>query len=73
MRRWTEMQISARNKIPGKVKEIKLGAILAEVTIDTGVGEIAAIITKSSADSLDLKVGDSVFAVIKATEVIVGK
>jgi molybdate transport system regulatory protein len=67
------MQISARNKIPGKVKAIKLGAILAEVTIDTGVSEIAAIITKSSADSLDLKVGDSVFAVIKATEVIVGK
>ena len=67
------MQLSARNKIPGEVKAIKLGAILAEVTIDIGGNEIAAIITKSSAESLDLKVGDSVFAVIKATEVMVGK
>lgn len=67
------MQLSARNKIPGEVKAIKLGAILAEVTIGVGANEITAIITKSSAESLDLKVGDSVFAVIKATEVMVGK
>jgi molybdate transport system regulatory protein len=67
------MQLSARNKIPGKVKDIKLGAILAEVIIDIGGSEVAAIITKSSAESLDLKVGDSVFAVVKATELMVGK
>jgi molybdopterin-binding protein len=67
------MQLSARNKIPGKVKDIKLGAILAEVIIDIGGSEVAAIITKSSAESLDLKVGDGVFAVVKATEVMVGK
>jgi molybdate transport system regulatory protein len=67
------MQLSARNKIPGRVKDIKLGAILAEVIIDIGGSEVAAIITKSSAESLDLKVGDSVFAVVKATELMVGK
>jgi molybdopterin-binding protein len=67
------VEISARNKLPGMVKAIKSGAILAEVTISVGDNEITAIITKGSADMLNLKVGDRVFAIVKATEVIVGK
>ncbi|HEX78661.1 MAG TPA: TOBE domain-containing protein [Dehalococcoidia bacterium] len=67
------MEISARNKLPGVVKEIKSGAILAEVTISVGDNDITAIITKGSADQLDLKVGDRVYAIVKATEVMIGK
>ena len=67
------MEVSARNRIPGVVRAINLGAILAEVVIGTDSGEVTAIITRSSAEHLDLKVGDRVFAVIKATEVMVAK
>lgn len=67
------MEISARNKLPGVVKEIKSGAILAKVTISVGGNEITSVITKDSADELDLKVGDKVFAIVKSTEVMVGK
>ena len=67
------MEISARNKLPGVVKAMRSGAILAEVIIGVGDNEITAIITKGSAEQLDLKVGDQVFAIVKATEVMVGK
>ena len=67
------MEISARNSLPGVVKSIRGGAILAEVIIGVGDNEITAVITKGSAEQLDLKVGDKVFAIVKATEVMVGK
>jgi molybdopterin-binding protein len=67
------MEISARNKLPGVVKSIRSGAILTEVNIGVGDNDVTAIITKGSAEHLDLKVGDQVFAIVKATEVIVGK
>ena len=67
------MEISARNKLPGVVKAMRSGAILAEVIIGVGDNEITAIITKGSAEQLDLKAGDQVFAIVKATEVMVGK
>jgi len=67
------VEISARNKLPGVVKAMRSGAILAEVTIGVGDNEVTAIITKGSAEHLDLKVGDKVFAIVKATEVMVGK
>ncbi|MCJ7764217.1 MAG: TOBE domain-containing protein [Dehalococcoidales bacterium] len=51
------MEISARNRLPGVVKAIRGGAILAEVTVDVGDNEITVIITKGSAGQLDLKVG----------------
>jgi molybdopterin-binding protein len=68
------MELSARNQIPGKVSNVTLGAVMAEVTIDIGNGKtIVAAITRASADAMGLKVGDEVVAVIKATEVMVGK
>ena len=67
------MSISARNKLKGKVSEIKLGDVMAEVTIRVGQNIIDAIITRRSAEELKLKKGDTVFAVIKATEVMVSK
>jgi molybdopterin-binding protein len=67
------MSISARNKLKGKVSEIKLGDVMAEVTIRAGQNIIDAIITRRSAEELKLKKGDTVVAVIKATEVMVSK
>ena len=67
------MSISARNKLKGKVSEINLGDVMAEVTIRVGQNIIDAIITRRSAEELKLKKGDSVVAVIKATEVMVSK
>ena len=68
------MHISARNQLRGRVKSVKHGAVMAEVVIELPDGqEIVSAITDGSVDSLNLKEGDSVVAVIKSTEVMVGK
>jgi molybdopterin-binding protein len=67
------MELSARNQLPGTVKSVKLGGVMAEVVIDVHGLEVVAAITRGSAEALDLKVGDQVRAVMKATEVIVAK
>ena len=67
------MSISARNKLKGKVTEVVLGDVMAHVTIRVGQNLIDSVITRKSADELNLKKGDSVTAVVKATEVMVSK
>jgi molybdopterin-binding protein len=68
------VELSARNQIAGTVKSITLGAVMADVTIDIGNGQtLTAAITRNSVERLGLKEGDAVVAVIKATEVMVGK
>ena len=67
------MEISARNQLKGSVKSVALGGVMAEVVVDVNGMEIVAAITRSSAESLGLKQGDSVTAVIKATEVMIAK
>lgn len=67
------MSISARNQLKGKVTGIVLGDVMAEITIRVGQNVIDAVITRRSAEELKLKKGDSVIAVIKATEVMVSK
>jgi molybdopterin-binding protein len=67
------MKISARNVLKGKVKEIKTGAVNDEVIIEiAGGAEIVSIITKESAGNLGLSKGKSVYAIIKASNVMVG-
>jgi molybdopterin-binding protein len=67
------MKISARNMLKGKVKQIKPGAVNTEVVIELpGGSEIVSIITKESADKLGLAVGKEAYAIIKATNVIIG-
>jgi molybdopterin-binding protein len=65
--------LSARNQLPAKVKSVKLGNVMAEVVMDVNGVEIVAAITRGSAESLQLQPGDSVKAVIKATEVLIDK
>jgi len=67
------MELSARNQLAGTVKGVKLGAVMAEVIVDIGGKEIVSEISKGSAERLKLKVGDAVTAIIKATEVMIGK
>jgi molybdopterin-binding protein len=65
--------LSARNQIVGTVKSVKLGNVMAEVVVSCGAFELVSAITRGSAESLQLKAGDSVKAVIKATEVLIDK
>jgi molybdate transport system regulatory protein len=68
------MRLSARNQLPGTVAAVEVGAVMATVVIRLAGGqEVVAAITKDSAEALGLTVGDPVTAVIKATEVMVGK
>jgi molybdopterin-binding protein len=66
------MKISARNVLKGKVIKIVPGAVNSEVVIQiAGGAEVVSVITKESAESLDLQVGKEVYAVIKASNVMV--
>ena len=67
------MKISGRNKIPGVIKEIKLGEVAAEVIINSGSNEFVASITRGAVEDMGLKVGDNVTALIKASSVMVMK
>ncbi|HMK98023.1 MAG TPA: TOBE domain-containing protein [Acidimicrobiales bacterium] len=68
------MRLSARNQLQGTVVSVQLGAVMAVVVIRLpGGDEIVSAITKESAENLALREGDAVTAVIKATEVMVGK
>lgn len=68
-----EVEISARNQIRGRVTAISLGGVMAEIRLQIGTDELVAVITRSSAERLGIRVGDEVVAVIKATEVMIGK
>ena len=67
------MKISARNQLTGIVKTTTLGDVMAEVTVEVDAGAIVAAITRTSAESLELKPGDTVTVIVKSTEVIIGK
>jgi molybdate transport system regulatory protein len=68
------MKISARNQLAGKVQKVVKGAVNSEVDLVLEGGEtVVAIITNSSVDTLGLAAGKEAFAIIKASEVIVGK
>jgi molybdopterin-binding protein len=68
------VKLSARNVIPGTVKAVNRGQTTAHVKIDIDGGNtITASITVEAVDDLALKPGDKVSAIIKASEVIVGK
>jgi molybdopterin-binding protein len=65
--------LSARNQFQGVVKSVKRGGVMAEVVVTVGQLEIVSAITRTSADTLDLKPGDQVRTVIKSTEVLIDK
>ena len=67
------MKMSARNMLKGKVKSVTPGAVNSEVTLELPGGvQIVSIITKVSAENLGLAPGKEVYAVIKASNVMIG-
>jgi len=67
------VKLSARNVLKGKVKSLQHGAVNSEVVVQLPGGiEIVSVITKTAAQNLDLKEGKEVYAIIKATNVILG-
>jgi molybdopterin-binding protein len=67
------MRLSARNIIKGKILEVTHSATTAHVRIDVGGGTVITSSITNEADALALKVGDAAYAVIKASDVMVGK
>ena len=67
------MKISARNTLSGTIKSIEMGAVNNEVTIELAPGVVlTSVVTKASCERLGLKVGDSAYALIKASSVMSG-
>jgi molybdopterin-binding protein len=67
------MALSARNQLAGEVKDVRRGDVMAHVVVQVGNNEIESVITRTSADEMDLKPGDRVAVVIKSTEVMIQK
>jgi len=67
------LEISARNRLRGEVAHLRLDGLMAEVVLRIGDQELVSVITRSSAENLGLRVGDAAYAVIKSTEVMIGK
>jgi molybdopterin-binding protein len=66
------MKISARNMLNGKVKQIKPGTLNTEAIIElTSGGQVAYVITKKSVKNLESAVGEQVYVVIKASNVMI--
>ena len=67
------MKISARNQLEGTVKDVTEGAVNCEVVVELSGGqELVAIVTKASVDALGIAPGKTVFAVVKASNVMLG-
>ncbi len=68
------MEMSARNQLKGTIKSIRHGDIIAEVVIELPDGQqITSIITQDAVKSLQLQEGSSAIAIVKSTEVMIGK
>jgi molybdopterin-binding protein len=67
------MSLSARNQLPGVVEEVHLGDVMAHIVVKVGDNLVDSVITRSSADEMQLKKGDYVKVVVKSTEVMIQK
>jgi molybdopterin-binding protein len=67
------MTLSARNRLQGKVVELEAGGVMVHVVVRVGENLVDSVITKRSAEEMKLKIGDTVSAVIKSTEVMLEK
>lgn len=67
------MTLSARNQLPGTVEEVRLGDVMAHVIVNVGEHTVESLISRRSADEMNLHKGDQVQVVIKSTEVMIQK
>ncbi len=64
------MQLSTRNRLPGRITEVVKGEAAARVTVQVGDNNLVALITRESADELGLEPGKEVTTLVKATDVM---
>ncbi|MGD0171999.1 MAG: TOBE domain-containing protein [Halobacteriota archaeon] len=67
------MQISVRNQLARTVKEVKLGAVIAEIIVQAADNQIAAAITKDAAEDRALRARDKLTVLVKSTSVMIQK
>ena len=67
------MDLSARNQLRGTITALQIEGVMAEVRLQIGDQELVSVITRRSAERLGLRVGEDVYAVVKSTEVMIGK
>jgi len=67
------LEISARNRLRGRIAQVRYDGLMAEVVLRIGDQDLVAIITRDSAERMGLRPGDDAFAVVKSTEVMIGK
>ena len=67
------MTLSGRNQLRGIVEEVRVEGLLAQIRLRVGDQTLTAVITRDAVDELKLKRGDEALAVIKATEVMIGR
>jgi molybdopterin-binding protein len=67
------LDLSARNQLRGRIVALEIEGVMAEVRVRIGDQELVSVITSASARRLGLRVGDGVIAVIKSTEIMIGK
>lgn len=67
------LDLSARNQLRGTLAALTIDGVMAEVRVTIGDQELVSIITRASAERLGLRLGDAVVAVIKSTEIMIGK
>jgi molybdopterin-binding protein len=67
------MQVGARNRIVGKVTEIKKGSIMCQVKVEIPVSMMSSVMTVDSLDEMGLKKGDSVNVIVKGVNVLLIK
>lgn len=68
-----KMKLSARNALKGTIKSIDVGAVNVDIVVEIAPGiEVSSIITKNSTEALGLEVGKEVYAVVKASNVMIG-
>jgi molybdate transport system regulatory protein len=67
------IDLSARNQLRGRIVGLTTDGLMAEVRVAIGDQELVSVITRGSVERLHLRVGDEVYAVIKSTEVMIGR
>jgi molybdopterin-binding protein len=67
------LEISARNRLRGRIARLRFDGLMAEVVLMIGDQELVSMITRASTERMGLSEGDEAFAVVKSTEVMIGK
>jgi len=67
------LDISARNRLRGTITRLRVDGLMAEVVLRIGDQELVSVITRASAERMHLQAGDEVFALVKSTEVMIGR